>query len=151
MIYNEANEYLKCLTSHRVEDILVLPKAEMKRKRESKMKQNDFKKVKCSKQRKNNETASQENLKVSNTEVEFLKTGKSNNNYRIKRPTFKQQKEEASITGNHMLTDKHITLAQNRLKKQFPHITGLMSTTLRPIGGFEVMQNKHTGCVNYKH
>ena len=50
-----------------------------------------------------------------------------------------------------MLTDKHFTLAQNLLKKQFPHINGLMSTILGPISGFEVMQNKHTRCVNYKH
>ena len=115
------------------------------------MKQNVFKKVKHSKKTKNNETASQVNAKVS-SEVEFLKSGKCSHNDSIKRPTFKLEKEdEAIITGNHMLTDKHITIAQNLLKKQFPHINGLMSTTLGPIGQFEVMQNKkfiqilHTG------
>ena len=50
--------------------------------------------MKCSKKKKTNETAPQENVKVSNTEVEFLKSGKSNNNYRTKRPTFKLEKEE---------------------------------------------------------
>ena len=109
MIYNEANGYIKCLTCHRVEDILVLLKAGMKRKRESKMKQNDFKKVKSSKKEKNNGTASQKNVNISNTEVEVLKSGKSSDNERIKRQTFKLEKEEeASITGNHMLTDKHL-------------------------------------------
>ena len=44
VINNGANDYLKCLTCHMVEDISVLPKAGMKRKRESKMKHNDFKK-----------------------------------------------------------------------------------------------------------
>ena len=152
VIYKEANGYFKCLTCHRVEHILVSPKAGMKRKGQSKMKRNDFKKVKCSKKTNSNETASQENVKVSNTEVEFLKSRKSNNNGRIKRPTFKLEKEvEASNTDNHMLTDKHITLAQNLLKKQFPHIHGLISTTLGSTGGFKVMPNKHTGCVNYKH
>ena len=58
------------------------------------MKQNDFKKVKSSKKKKNNGTASQENVKVSNTEVEVLKSGKSSDNERIKRQTFKLEKEE---------------------------------------------------------
>ena len=36
----------------------------------------------------------------------------------MKRPNFKLGKEdEAIITGNHMLTDKHVTIAQNLLKK----------------------------------
>ena len=43
VINNEANYYLKFLTCHRVEDISVLPKAGMKRKRESKTKQDYFK------------------------------------------------------------------------------------------------------------
>ncbi len=147
--YDEANKYVKCSTCSRVKNIQPATRINHKRKNKTK---HDSKKVKCSKKAKNNKTASQENTNIDNAEVQFLKSGKSTNNDSMKRPSFKLEKEdEAVITGNHMLTDKHITIAQNLLKKQFPHINGLMSTTLGPIGQFEVMQNKkfiqilHTG------
>ena len=54
-----------------------------------------------------------------------------------------------------MLTDRHIMIAQNLLKKQFPNINGFMATTLGPIGQFNVMHHKpfiqilHTGQVHW--
>ena len=88
---------------------------------------------------------------MKNDDIEYLKSTKSENR-RITQPNFKLEKDdEAIISGNHMLTDKHIKISQNLLKQQFPHINGLMSTTLGPIGQFEVMHNHefvpilHTG------
>lgn len=149
--YDEADEYLKCSVCHKNEDVLQETSGKRKRKNKTK-KNNNSKKAKYLDKAKSDGSESQRDLNDENDEVQFLKSGKSENKEGMKRPNFKLEKEdEAIVTGNQMLTDKHITIAQNLLKKQFPHINGLMSTTLGPIGQFEVMHSQefiqilHTG------
>jgi hypothetical protein len=60
----------------------------------------------------------------------------------MKRPCYKlETSDEANILNpSYMLTDREIMIGQNLLRKQFPTMNGLMSTTLGPIGQFDVMR-----------
>ena len=109
--YNEAEEYLKCPTCKKIEDLFPKTSNKCKRKKESNM-NNNAKKPKYLGKEKDNASESQKESNIKNDEVHFVMSRKSKNNS-MKRPNFKLGKEdEAIITGNHMLTDKHVTIAQ---------------------------------------
>ena len=78
----------------------------------------------------------------------------------MKRPDFGPMKEKDYhvITGNGVLTDEHIMMAENILHSQFPVIDGFLSTALGKVNQFPAMQsefiqilqsgNFHWLCVN---
>ena len=59
----------------------------------------------------------------------------------MKIPRFTAQMKEILVKGG-QLTDEHIHLAQQLLKKQFPHLDGLQSTLLSETDGFEALQHE---------
>ena len=59
----------------------------------------------------------------------------------MKIPRFTAHMKEILVKGG-QLTDEHIHLAQQLLKKQFPHLDGLQSTLLSETDGFEALQHE---------
>ena len=69
---------------------------------------------------------------------------------KMQRPHFKLDLEDVGISKSAMLTDKHIQMAQELLHQQFPHIEGLLSSTIGAAQQFPVMRQEfiqvlHTG------
>ena len=62
----------------------------------------------------------------------------------MKRPDFGPMKEKDYhvITGNGVLTDEHIMMAENILHSQFPVIDGFLSTALGKVNQFPPMQSE---------
>ena len=75
-------------------------------------------------------------------EVEFIKCVKLDREgiKRMQRPPFKLDAEEKKIILGAILTNKHISIAQNTLHHQFPDIGGFLSTTLGMVNQFLVIR-----------
>ena len=75
-------------------------------------------------------------------EVEFIKCVKLDREgiKRMQRPPFKLDAEDTKIILGAILTDKHISIAQNTLHHQFPDIGGFLSTTLGMVNQFLVIR-----------
>ena len=58
----------------------------------------------------------------------------------MQRPPFKLDAEEKKIILGAILTNKHISIAQNTLHHQFPDIGGFLSTTLGMVNQFLVIR-----------
>jgi hypothetical protein len=74
----------------------------------------------------------------------------------MKRPNYKlEENDEANMLNrNYMFTDREIMMGQNLLRKAHSAVNGLMSTTLGPIGQFDVMRDDfvqilHTGVLHW--
>jgi len=69
----------------------------------------------------------------------------------MRRPNLKlEASDKTTVLRNGKLIDHHITIAQNILHQQFPHISGLQPTTLGPAQQYEIMREDcmqilHTG------
>ena len=90
--------------------------------------------------------------KEDDSEIQFIKRSKMDKQSRLKmqRPHFKLDLEDVGISKSAMLTDKHIQMAQELLHQQFPHIEGLLSSTIGAAQQFPVMRQEfiqvlHTG------
>ena len=59
----------------------------------------------------------------------------------MKIPRFTAQMKAILVKGG-QLTDEHIHLAQQLLKKQFPNLDGLQSNLLSETDGFEALQHE---------